>query len=546
MSSQAVQSEPPRYTSWDDLPPGPWLGRWARWTRWGAWAAVFLSLGTFLFVALRRLPYPFELEWLEGGILQHVERLAAGAPIYVEPSLEFIPFAYTPLYFHVSAAAARVFGGGFFALRLVSLLASLGVLALVFAIPWRATRGALSAGLAAGLFAATYAASGFWLDLARPDALFLFFLLLGVYLVWVHPGRAGSLAAGIAFGLSFLTKQTALACVAPLVLYLLVVRRRQGAWIALSLIGLIVSTTVIYDAATDGWYSYYAFRLRRGIVLETLNWNRLATFWIRDLAAPLGIALALGIFYFVRRAPRWSWKAEGVQLALMGSLILGAWASRLEDYAFTNVNLPAHAAVAILAGLGTQEALGPATRHATRRQTSAAIYLGLVWMLQFVGLAYKPAEALPTARDERAGRLLVDRLRATDGRVFLPLHPYLLERAARSAHAHAMGIADVQRGDARGYGRVLTAALDSSIAERRFSAVVLDDDWLREQVEREYVRAGRVFADPRLFRTVAGTGARPQFVYVPRPAAESSDPLDRPAGDRQPATRPASPLVEIH
>jgi len=545
MSSQAVQSEPPRDVSWDDLPPGPWLQRWARWARWGAWAAVFLSLATFLFVALRRLPYPFELEWLEGGVLQHVERLGAGASIYVEPSLDFIPFAYTPLYFHVSAAAAKVFGGGFFAPRLVSLLASLGVFALVFAISWRAARSAFSAGLAAGLFAATYAASGFWLDLARPDALFLFFLLLGVYLVWFHPGCAGSLAAGIAFGLSFLTKQTALACVAPLVLYLLVVRRRQGVWIALALIGLIVSTTVIYDAATHGWYSYYALRLRRGILLETLNWNRLATFWMRDLAVPLGIALALGLFYFVRRAPRWSWKAEGLQLALMGSLILGTWASRLEAYAFTNVNLPAHAAVAILAGLGTQEALGTAGRATTRRQAGAAIYLCLVWMLQFVGLAYKPTEALPTARDERAGRQLVDRLRATDGRVFLPFHPYLLERAGHRPHAHAMGIADVQRGDAHGYGRVLTAALDSLIAGRRFATVVLDDDWLRRQVEREYVMVGRIFTDHRLFRTVAGTGTKPEFVYVPRPPTESSDLPGRAPGDHRPPVRPASPLVNI-
>ena len=83
---------------------------------------VLFVLG-FLALAALRVTYPFELEWQEGGMLDHVLRVLAGQPLYVEPSLEFIAFPYTPLYFHVSALACKVLGVGLPALRVVSILA---------------------------------------------------------------------------------------------------------------------------------------------------------------------------------------------------------------------------------------------------------------------------------------------------------------------------------------------------------------------------------------------------------------------------------------
>lgn len=528
MCPQNVPPEEPRAASWHDLPPGPGLVRCARWVRRGVWGAAALSLAAFLCLAVLRLPYPFELEWLEGGVLQHVERVVAGAPIYVPPSLDFTPFSYPPLYFHVAAVPARILGAGFLPLRLVSLVAALGALALIFAIVRRSTRRSFPAVVAAGLFAATYAAGGFWIDLARLDALALLLLLLGVYLVWFHPGRAGSVAAGTAFALSVLTKQSALVCVVPLTVFLLVVRRRQGLWLAAALAGLLVGTALAFDAASHGWYSYYVFRLRSGMLLGSIHWASLASFWMRDLAAPLGIAAALGLFYFLRRVPRWRRDVEGVRLALAGGLVLDAWASRMDASVFSNGSIPAHAAVVILAGLGLHEAL-ELRDGATRRGALTALGLGLAVLLQFAGLGYRPADALPTARDRRAGELLVERLRTVKGRMFLPQHPYLLERAGLRTHAHAGCLDDVRRGDPRGHGRALAAALDSALAGQRFTVVVLDNDWLRAEVEQGYACAGQVFRDPRGFRTVSGSRVGPEFVYVPRapagPAPAASAPL---------------------
>ena len=38
-----------------------------------------------------RWNYPFDLEWMEGGMLVHVDRLRSGEGLYVPPSADFIP-----------------------------------------------------------------------------------------------------------------------------------------------------------------------------------------------------------------------------------------------------------------------------------------------------------------------------------------------------------------------------------------------------------------------------------------------------------------------
>ena len=45
-----------------------------------------------------RISHPFDLEWMEGGMLLHASRVANGQAIYVPPSIDFIPFIYPPMY----------------------------------------------------------------------------------------------------------------------------------------------------------------------------------------------------------------------------------------------------------------------------------------------------------------------------------------------------------------------------------------------------------------------------------------------------------------
>src|SRR5688572_21865114 len=58
----------------------------------------------------RRLLFPYDLEWMEGGMLNHALRLAEGQPIYAPPSIDFVPYLYTPLYPALLAWLGKVFG----------------------------------------------------------------------------------------------------------------------------------------------------------------------------------------------------------------------------------------------------------------------------------------------------------------------------------------------------------------------------------------------------------------------------------------------------
>src|SRR5688572_5842939 len=91
-----------------------------------ACVALSAALVVLMLVASAyRILFPYELEWMEGATLVHVHRLMNGDALYVRPSLDFVPFAYPPLYYVVCVPFTWVFGPGFVALRVVSLLSTL-------------------------------------------------------------------------------------------------------------------------------------------------------------------------------------------------------------------------------------------------------------------------------------------------------------------------------------------------------------------------------------------------------------------------------------
>ena len=81
----------------------------------------------FIVIAVSRLTFPFDVEWMEGGMVEHVFRILNSQPIYTVPSLEFIPYIYTPLYFYLSSWVSELTGIGFFPLRLVSFISTLSI-----------------------------------------------------------------------------------------------------------------------------------------------------------------------------------------------------------------------------------------------------------------------------------------------------------------------------------------------------------------------------------------------------------------------------------
>ncbi|MFB3881490.1 MAG: glycosyltransferase family 39 protein [Armatimonadota bacterium] len=491
----------------EDRAAGPAALRWAVLALAGAFIALYLA------IAPARMAYPYELEWMEGACVDHVQRVLEGKPLYVAPSLEFVPFVYPPFYFWVSAAAAKLIGVGFLPLRLVSLLSSLGCLALIFLMVRRQTRSAFAGVIGAGVFAACFRIAGAWYDIARVDMLATALLLGAVYLAQLDRGWELHAVAGALVALAFLSKQVALAAAGPLMVYMLIARRGRGVVFAASAVVLSALPALLLDHATGGWYRYYVFDLPRQ---HEVDWGAAAGFWTSDMLSCVPVALAFSIFGIASL-----WRGDWRAAWLWGAVLLGcmgvSWSGRAHSGGYNNVLIPAYAAISIVSAIGLEAALAAtgATKRARVRAMGASALLVLA-AAQFARLAYDPREQIPTAADRRAGEGLVEVVRAIPGDVYLPYHGYLPVLAGKRSYAHAMAIWDVARGADQEATDKLLGEVTGAIREQRFGSVIVDSDVFGQpELGDAYVRGVIPYAGEE-FYPVTGMRTRPKYVCLPR------------------------------
>ena len=483
--------------------------------KYALFAIAVSYLVIYLWVVLSRIKYPFELEWIEGGILDQVQRLVRGQSIYVAPGIDFVPFLYPPFYFYLSAAASMLLGEGLFPLRLVSLLASLVSFATILLIVREETRNWWVALLSTGLFAATFRVTGAWLDIARVDSLFLALLLLVIYFVRGRPSVLYSLLGGIFAALAILTKQTALIVCLPILAFLFW-RNWKHALSFLAISTLMVGiTTLVLDQRSGGWYTYYVFELlsqqTQWLPLEFVN------FWKDDLLVHLPIAILFTFFFL-------AWKQRQEQLSLLQwlSILTGALAgtflSRVKIGGYDNVLLPVFAVVSILFGLGLSEILKFTSQLQEVFKRRLEILVQIACLIQLMILFYNPFSQIPTKTDQVEGEKLVQFLSDVDGTVYLPDHGYLLTLAGKRTYAHHGAIWDVLRTDQLTPGKVLlTENLEAAIREQIFDMIIIDagGNFCCREIDRYYTRVGEVFQDETSFYPVTGDKRRPTYIYVP-------------------------------
>jgi len=468
-------------------------------------ALALFAILAYVILACLRLGYPYELEWQEGGMLQMVQRVTSGAGMYTEPDLTYSAFPYPPLFFWLAAAATKVFGEGFLALRLVSFVSSLACLGLLFQLG-RERAGTRAGLLCAGLFAATWRFAGAWLDVGRVDSLFLALTLLAFLVLLRSTGARATALAAVLFFLAFLAKQSALGIAAPLVVPLYAKRGPRAALLfTVVLAALVAGSTWIGDAQSDGWYSWYVFELLSGHAFEEAA---IGGYWV-DLVRNLGIALVVGVLGTIaapkdERAP--------FDLAFAIGLILIAWLSRAHVGGYDNTFLPACVAISLYAGVALSHAF-----HGGGRWVPVA---AAALVAQFVLLGYDPRAQVPSAAAEAAGDEIVERLRAIDGPVFIPYHGYLGERAGKGGSIHAMAVIDLLQGEDAETARTFMRSLRAALGNRDFACLVLDDrSWSDDMPEimRGY-RFGALAAPEVLdaFAPVTGAVHSPAYFYLRR------------------------------
>jgi hypothetical protein len=467
--------------------------------------------------ALVRLPFPYELEWMEGGVLGHVQRVLEGKQLYPEPSPQFVPFIYTPLFYYVSAVFTAVLGYGLLPVRLVSFLATWVTAGLIAQFVRYETRSLLFGILSAAVYIGTSAMNSDWFDMARVDSLATAIIVGSAYLVRTARTHRTLIVAGVLVALGFLCKQSALEVAPALGLYALLRFGWRGALaFGLSLLVAFGVTNGALEVASGGWYWYYIIQLPSNHVFA--DSDLVQNFWRFELPQQLPIALGLAAFYFFGY-PSGSPRVQlGFYLPLALCLVLGSWAARNHAGSHVNDLMPAHAAIALLSGLALASFARAGQPYAWSR---ARVACCLVAAAQLALLFRDPTRILPTVMDGEAGRALVERIRNTPGEVLLPNHPHLGVLAGKPAYAHRMAHIDIYLGrqDLRGQRNRLRAAWAELFARKQFGLVILDDDGYEflEELKQYYDQIDDVGMPPRVFLPKSGIDVRPTLVFVPKP-----------------------------
>lgn len=487
-------------------------------------SACVAFIAVYVVVAVLRLGHAYELQWMEGGSVDHVRRLLDGRALYPQPSVDFASFAYPPLYYWVSAPVAWITGVGFLPLRLVSFAASLATMGVLAATARRMSGQWLPALVAAGLFAASFRATGAWYDVARVDSLFVLLLVSSVAVIGAAETWRGAAAAGALLALASLTKQTALLAAAPLLAYLVVRRPLLGVpYLAAFLLPWSIVTLVL-QLTSHGWYWYSTVEMLAGHPVERSAW---IGFPLRDIAAHLAPALAVIAVVAWKHRPPWA-----LHLVAVAGMVGAAWVSRLHAGGYTDVLIPAFAGVALLGGL--------AVGYLRDVRGRVRVLVGAGVALQVAVLAYSPGAQIPDTTDVGAGRALVTAIRAVPGDVLVVSHPWYAVMAGKRSHAQAAAIADVMRSGDREAKRLLSDSIARGIREQRFGAVVFDTGVDEAGFPADFERWYRQIEPPVLgpgqpgLRPVTDLAVRPTTWWVPREAAppdsatSTGDPLRPP------------------
>ncbi len=533
-------------------------------TRWLLAASLALGgayLLAFVWVALGRAGFGFDLEWMEGGMVTHAGRLLAGLPIYAEPSADFVPFFYTPGYPTVLAWLAPLTGGlGYGMARAVSIVATLGTMALLFRVGQREADWRFGL-LAAFVYAALFRTNGAFYDLARPDALFLLLVLSAVYVAYYRETALGALAAGGMFAAAFLTKQTSSVFVPAVALYLLWRNWRHAILFGAAAFGLAALGVWWIDRQTDGWMWTYIFEGHQG---HLFYWKNILMEYWRDVLflAPLLLLLPLLWFgykipvyslsaalaawwayaYVFRartldyvphmyyrelwyEAPRWQILVPPAAIALCFGLyralnpglrmrtaafwllmfVAGVGSSGLNhstQWAYSNCFMPLSVFASVLVALAVRDLVAP---EGVRPRWAWLVPLGV--LAQLVAWGYSPAAQVPNDADEVALAELQRHLDDVPGKVFMPAHPLTSYLRDGEVHVHQMGLQDVAyRGGVKDIQRRLRGG--------EWGAVVVDDKVRVNGVERGYYVGHRLrFSSPDALRPKTGFLLRPATIW---------------------------------
>lgn len=479
-----------------------------------------LFAGMYFLVALPRIFYPYDLDFIEDSMLLQSWQFAQGLPVFVPPNADFVPHQYMPLYSWIGGWLLRVTGPEMAPLRLLSFAAVLMTTALVFYIARREAKSNWLAIVCAGLVLAGYRLTGQWYELVRVDALFLALSLAGMTVGIYSEGRTGRiLVSALLLALAFWTKQTALVYAAGILLLLWLRYGRGALWFAAAYFLFTVPPFLLINSATEGWFWFHTITVSGN---DPVEFGRVVNFVTRDLLGGMaGVSLlALGATILAVRNARdrrpLALLSSQPWLLIMALGILVSAVGRASVGGNLNNLMSAYTLLCLAPALFYREC---ATVTLPTFLTLRRIEFGLVTLvlLQFVLGVYNPFRYMPTSEMRTAGDNLVARIAATDGNVFVMMHPYYALRAGKQPSAQALVLwYMLERG-----GQPMPHDLIQRFETKYYTSIISDETVFenapafRALLDTYYLQT-ETLADTQSPQTNTGVVSRPMSVYQPK------------------------------
>ncbi len=494
------------------------------WRRLGLVVALAIITGS-LIVAWLRISYPYDLEFIENGMLMQAWRMAQGLPTYLPSNAEFVPHAYPPLYPWLGSWLLRLSGPAYWPLRAFSLLATITTALLLFGVARRESKDSAIAAATAALFFLGNRVVGGWYELARVDALFLALVMAGFVLAVYRPYSSAALvASALALTAAFFTKQQGVFFIIVTGCYLLWVRQTQ-AWpfLAASVAATVLTFTWLQQA-TGGYFAYYVFGIQGGSSdLQALRLFRSLALDFGGSMTALVAVCALAVLLAWRRLgwrffvvqPWFLFTAAAIAVALLGRTSVGGNLNHL---------MPAYALLCLAPALLWAELIQrpePPRRWASWALAGAlALQIGLAFFnpVRSVTGNTLPLQLTPTAAMQDAGDRLIARIAAVDGRVLVVQHPYYALMAGKEPavqisalwHARNRG-RDPLPDDFAGWIRNQEAAMIIANESDYFET---DPAWV--DLLNTYYHPAETLALNEAPPTLTGVIVRPRTVFLPR------------------------------
>jgi hypothetical protein len=477
------------------------------------WVEIFIVLfacyytGIYFIEAYDIIPYPYQVFWLEGGSMQVVQRVLAGLPLYTEPSLDYLPYIYTPFYFYVTAAFTTVFGVDFIAGRMVSFVATVATLCILYALMRKEGLSRIMALLAPLFYLAFSANASGWYTLMRVDSLFIVLLFAGLYAYWHYRSTLAMYVAGFLLALALFTKQQAAMICVPLFIAGLYVWPKKTVVAFGVFLAFATALLLLFMYKNPDWFLIYMVTIPATV---PKFWWFTKNFLGRDVLIVLPIAIAFSLYFLFD-----VWKIDRKKALLYSVLLIStglcSWLSRIHSRADVNGAFTLYTALHILFALGVAHVLA---RHAAQK-----LLCYLLVLLHFASCAFGVYnKALPLKNYRKQDELFLDYVRNLPGEVFIPDMQYMQSKAGKRSYVYRDGGHDIYRADFGDDSRAIKdnyrKKLVEALRQKRFSAIILYHG--DEMPEKDaYYRFKEQIQSDNDSHTFNGGRILPNTVFVP-------------------------------